>query len=343
MDKIIGRGIWKKHLLEMEGKIAIVADSIVKERNKADFIELEKKHQVMTIMATEANKSRNTKHEIEDMLLEEGHDRNVLLVAIGGGIITDLTGFVASTFKRGVRYINIPTTLLAMIDAAVGGKTGVNTTHGKNMLGCVWHPSKVIIDLDFLETLPDDEFISGIAEIIKIAAALDEELFTYLEKNKERILQREDEAIRHVISRAIELKLEVVESDERDDRRRHVLNLGHTIGHAIESALDFKIKHGFAVSIGLALESEVACSLGKINEKEVKRMIKLLEKFGLPTKLPELDDERLINYMMLDKKSENGNVNVVLLDGIGKVYSKGNKFSHKVDLSVIKKIMGRQS
>ncbi|MCM2325395.1 MAG: 3-dehydroquinate synthase [Candidatus Woesearchaeota archaeon] len=342
MDKIVGRGIWKKHLLEMEGKIAIVADSIVKELNKADFLELEKKHQVMTIMATEANKSRNTKHEIEDMLLEEGHDRNLILVAIGGGIITDITGYVASTFKRGIRYVNVPTTLLAMVDASIGGKTGVNTKHGKNMLGSVWHPTEVIIDLDFLETLPDDEFISGIAEIIKIAAALDEELFMYLEKNKEKIMQRDDEAIRHVISRAIELKLSVVESDERDDGKRHVLNLGHTIGHAVESALDFKIKHGFAVSIGLVFESKVACSLEKISEKDVKRITRLLEKFGLPTKLPDLDEERLIRHMMLDKKSENGNVNMVLLDGIGKVHSSKNRFSHKIDLIAIRKLMRGQ-
>ncbi len=189
-------------------------------------------------------------------LLINSFDRKSALVALGGGVIGDLTGFAAATFMRGVPFVQVPTTLLAMVDSSVGGKTGVNHPMGKNMIGAFYQPKKVLMDLDVLKTLPKEEFLSGMAEVIKYGVIWDAAFFEYLDKNREKILALDREALSHIIRRSCEIKAEVVSKDEREGGLRAILNFGHTVGHAIETAENYTMRHGEAVAIGMVYASQ---------------------------------------------------------------------------------------
>src|SRR3989338_8857869 len=213
---------------------------------------------MISIPAGESSKSRNMKDRIEDHMLEKKFGRDTVIIAVGGGMIGDLAGFTASTYNRGISLIHVPTTLLAMVDSSIGGKTSVNTSHGKNLIGATYQPDAVFADLNFLETLPPEEFANGMAEIIKIAAASDKELFSFIEKNSKKILERDKNALFRIIKRSIELKKQVVEKDEKEHGLRQILNFGHTVGHALESCNNYQMKHGHCVSIGMAVESKIS-------------------------------------------------------------------------------------
>ena len=293
---------------------------------------------LMSIPSGEKSKSREMKDKIEDRLLENKYGRDTVIIAFGGGVIGDLAGFVASTFDRGVPIIHVPTTLLAMVDSSIGGKTAVNTKHGKNLIGTTYQPDAVFADLDFLESLPQGEFISGMAEIIKIAATSDKALFEFIENNNRKILNRDKAALIHIIKRAIELKKDVVEKDEKESGLRQILNLGHTLGHALENYHNYKKKHGHCISIGLAIESKIANLIGKLSSNEAKRIEALLNRFNLPTTVEKnVDIDKIVEIMKIDKKARNQKPRFVILEKIGKIKSEKNNFSFEVHESIVRK------
>ncbi len=297
---------------------------------------------VISIAPGEKSKSRAMKRKIEDIMLEKKYGRDTIIVAFGGGVIGDLAGYVASTYNRGVPYIQLPTSLLSVVDSSVGGKTGVNTRFGKNLIGSIWQPEAVFSDLDFIDNLPDEELLNGLGEIIKIAIILDKSLFNFIQRNKDKILAKEKEALTKIIKRAIELKRDVVEKDETEQGLRQILNFGHTAGHAIETYSGFSIKHGMAVSIGIAIETKIAVDKGILKESEREIIIKTLESFGLPTYIERgYENDKLILNMKSDKKAKKKVPRFILIEKIGKIRSEKNQYSFEItDLEIEKSIEG---
>ncbi len=268
----------------------------------------------------EAHKTLHDAQTVYDHLIENQYDRDSLLVALGGGVIGDLTGFVAATFLRGVPYIQVPTTLLSQVDSSVGGKTAVNHPQGKNLIGAFYQPRLVAIDLDTLRSLPPDEFRAGMAEIIKYGVIEDPKLFAFLEKNSEKILNQDTKCLETIIETSCAIKAKVVELDERESNYRMVLNFGHTIGHAIEALTSYsRFKHGEAVAIGMVYAAKLSCQLGKCSEGVVQKIEALVEKFGLPSNLPQFSAGEYIATMYRDKKAHNKNIRFVLVRDIGTV------------------------
>ncbi len=271
----------------------------------------------------ERYKTLDWANAIYSALLINSFDRKSALVALGGGVIGDLTGFAAATFMRGVPLVQMPTTLLAMVDSSVGGKTGVNHPMGKNMIGAFYQPKKVLMDFGVLRTLPKEEFLSGMAEVIKYGVILDAELFDYLDKNREKIVSLDSDALTHIIRRSCEIKADVVIKDEREGGLRSILNFGHTIGHALETAENYTMRHGYALAIGMTYASRLAHRTGLCDASVPDRVEKLIKSYGLPTDLSALSRKptvvELMNTMRIDKKAEGGKVKFVLPKRIGEV------------------------
>jgi 3-dehydroquinate synthase len=260
-------------------------------------------------------------YHILTQLLELGLDRKSCLIALGGGVIGDITGFVASIYMRGIPYIQIPTTLLAQVDSSVGGKTAVNHSLGKNMIGSFWQPSLVWIDVNTLDTLPEREFISGMAEVIKYGIIWDKDFFDYLESNREKILKKDKDLLIPAIKRACEIKAEVVSKDERESSLRAILNYGHTIGHAIETLTGYTTYlHGEAISIGMVYEAKLSNILGFLEKESLERIKNILKNLGLPTILPiNIDTTAMVKTILLDKKNIEGKIRMVIPESIGKM------------------------
>ena len=271
---------------------------------------------------------------ILDALLQARLDRKSAIVALGGGVIGDLAGFAASVYMRGIDFIQIPTTLLAQVDSSVGGKTGVNHARGKNMIGTFWQPRLVWIDIDTLVSLPRREFVAGTAEIIKYGIIWDRGLFDFLENFADDVLRLDRNPLRHIIFRSCEIKAEVVRRDEREGGLRAILNFGHTIGHALETATGYTaFLHGEAVAIGMYIEAEIARLMGLIYQDEVLRIRRLISTYGLPSAIPRnIDLEMFFASMKLDKKAVSGAIRFILPDRIGSVTLQGS-----VPESVIRK------
>lgn len=255
---------------------------------------------------------------IFDVLLECRCERSTTLIALGGGVVGDMTGFAAACYQRGMPFIQVPTTLLAQVDSSVGGKTAVNHPRGKNMIGAFYQPKLVLIDTDTLNTLPDRELRAGLAEVIKYGLIRDLPLLEWIEANVERVLAREPEALAYVIHRSCQNKAEVVVADEHENGERALLNLGHTFGHAIETGMGYgEWLHGEAVAAGSMMAAELSCMLGWIKRPEVARIEKLFVRAGLPVAGPALGIERYIELMQHDKKVQDGKLRLVLLKQIG--------------------------
>jgi 3-dehydroquinate synthase len=256
-------------------------------------------------------------------LLTNFFDRTSVLVALGGGVIGDLTGFAAATFMRGVSFAQVPTTLLAMVDSSVGGKTGVNHPMGKNMIGAFHQPKKVLMDLTVLASLPKQEFLSGMAEVIKYGVIRDGAFFEFLDTNREKILALDPDALSYVIRRSCEIKADVVSRDEREGGLRSILNYGHTVGHALETAENYTMRHGHAVAIGMVIASRLAHRTGLCDASVPGRVEMLIKSYGLPTDLSALSrkagERELMNTVQGDKKAEGGKVKFVLPRKIGEV------------------------
>ena len=260
-------------------------------------------------------------NQIFEALLEHACDRKTTLIALGGGVIGDIAGFAAATYQRGVPFIQIPTTLLAQVDSSVGGKTAINHARGKNMIGAFYQPQMVLADTDTLKTLPDREYRSGLAEVIKYGIGLDAAFFNWLEANISALNRRDPEALAYAIKRSCEIKARIVAADEREttsDGGRALLNLGHTFGHAIETALGYGVwLHGEAVGCGMFLATELSNQLGLLDAASTRRAIALIEAAGLPTAMPDIASEAMLSHMARDKKNEGGAIRLILLTGIG--------------------------
>jgi len=269
----------------------------------------------------EEYKSLAYAEKIYEALLKAKLDRKSALIALGGGVIGDITGYAASTYMRGIDFIQLPTTLLAQVDSSVGGKTGVNHPLGKNMIGTFWQPRFVSIDTATLGTLPRREYLSGLGEVIKYGVIWDKEFFVFLEKNREKILRLEPASLTHIIRRSCEIKSDVVSKDERESGLRAILNYGHTIGHAIETLTGYKkYLHGEAVAIGMYMEAKLSHQLGLINNEEVLRIKALISFYELPSEMPgEIEISDLIETMQIDKKTVEGKIHVVLPEKVGSV------------------------
>ncbi len=266
----------------------------------------------------EQHKNLESYGRVMDFLLERGHNRTTTLVALGGGVVGDLTGFAAATFQRGVDFIQVPTTLLAQVDSSVGGKTGVNHPRGKNMIGAFHQPRCVIADSSVLETLPDREYRAGLAEVVKYGVIRDAGFFQWLETHAADLAERDPAAVAHAVRRSCEVKAEVVAADEREGGLRAILNFGHTFGHAIETLTDYRrFLHGEAVAIGMVLAANLSAHLGSLDEADAARVAALLRGMGLPVTPPALPVADMLTAMKVDKKVQDGRLRLVLADSLG--------------------------
>lgn len=268
----------------------------------------------------ERRKTVETMNAIITRLLEEQFSRTCTLVALGGGVIGDVAGFAAACYQRGVSYIQVPTTLLAQVDSAVGGKTAVNHRLGKNMIGAFHQPAAVLSDTDVLASLPARELRAGVAEIIKYGLINDAQFFNWLEDNMDGLLQRDADCLIHAIEVSCSNKASIVARDERESGLRAILNLGHTFGHAIETALNYETwLHGEAVAAGMSMAAHLSVRTTGFPENDARRLNSLLEQAGLPQSLPDsVRSEQLRELMTVDKKSRHGRLHLVLLEEIGK-------------------------
>jgi 3-dehydroquinate synthase len=308
---------------EISSHVVIIADEHVARLYGHDLkrhLHQKQKVDLITFPSGEQSKTRETKAQIEDQLFELGLGRDGALIALGGGVTTDLTGFIAATYCRGIPYLSIPTTLLGMVDASIGGKTGVNLPGGKNMIGAFYSPLKVIIDMNFLESLGKNEWRGGMAEVIKYGAILDEALF-------HELLNFQDWNLNYlgpIIEKSARIKTLVVEKDPTEKGLRRILNFGHTIGHAIETLENYNISHGDAVSIGMIGEAHLT--------GHEAPLIEIMEKLEFPLKLsPNVTAKALFEVMKKDKKAENKVARFVQLENLGKVASFDGKYCTEID------------
>ncbi|MEW6410370.1 MAG: 3-dehydroquinate synthase [Nitrospirota bacterium] len=344
-DIIIGRGILSNIGTVAErfdaSKVAIISnptvftiygDVVVRSFNEAGY-------ETLTFMVGDGEeyKTLDTVSHLYDELLSAKLDRKSGIIALGGGVVGDIGGFVAATYMRGISYIQVPTTLLAQVDSSVGGKTGVNHPLGKNMIGAFYQPKLVWIDIKTLNTLPEREFREGLAEVIKYGMIADENFFSYLEENIEKSILLQEDVLSRVIERSCEIKADVVSRDERESGLRSILNFGHTIGHAIETVTDYRTyRHGEAISIGMVAAARIAHRLGLCNSDVVIRLKNLIERAGLLTELSDINPERIIKGMEIDKKSTHRRLRFVLPTAIGNVIVKEIE-----DYSLIKEILAQ--
>lgn len=303
-------------------KVAIVTNTVVAPLYLAGVEQVLRTigKQVISIVLPDGEEHKNLANLmlIFDALLEAKCDRKITLLALGGGVIGDMTGFAAASYMRGVPFVQIPTTLLSQVDSSVGGKTGINHPLGKNMIGAFYQPQAVIADTATLNTLPDRELSAGLAEVIKHGAIIDAPFFEWIEAHIAKLRQKDPEALAYAISRSCEIKADVVRQDEREGGLRAILNFGHTFGHAIESGLGYgKWLHGEAVGCGMVMAADLSFRMGYIDYVSKVRIQKLVEAAGLPVVAPDLGEDRWLELMEVDKKNEDGKIKFILLKPLG--------------------------
>lgn len=309
-ELLVGRSV--DHLSELcnSRKTVVITDASV-ERMYGEKL---KDFDLVLVNEGEKNKTLIAVEKIYERLLELGVDRSFLIVGVGGGIVCDITGFVASTFMRGLTFGLVPTTLLAQVDASIGGKNGVNLKGFKNLIGTIKQPEFCLIDFNFLRTLPRSELMSGLAEIVKSGAIADYSLFNFMEANYNSILSLKEGETNAAIRSALLVKINIVRMDETENWERMKLNFGHSVGHAIEKVVG--IPHGHAISIGMVAAGRLSVSKGLLSENELRRIIVLLQNIGLPVRI-RADKNALMEAITKDKKRRTGRLNMVLLKGIG--------------------------
>jgi 3-dehydroquinate synthase len=302
--------------------VAVVTNTMVAPLYLDPLLTLLKQHGIkafpIILPDGESYKNQETLNLIYDALLKEKCERTITLIALGGGVIGDMTGFAAATYLRGVPFIQIPTTLLSQVDSSVGGKTGINHPMGKNMIGAFYQPQCVIADIDTLKTLPQREFSAGMAEVIKYGLIRDETFFNWLEKNIAGLMKLNSSLLIEAIQRSCQNKADVVEVDEHESSMRATLNLGHTFGHAIENAMGYGVwLHGEAVATGIVMAAHLSKLMGWVKGEEFTRIIKLLKEAKLPTDPPKISEGQYMELMSMDKKVVDGKIRLVLQKGIG--------------------------
>ncbi len=332
-DVFIGENIIKelpKFLKEknLGNKYAIIADNKVAKIFGEDLLKLFKKEKIhcelFTFTAGEKSKSLGTIEKLAEKMLAAGIDRRDAILALGGGVTGDLAGFLASIYMRGIPYVHLPTSLLAMVDSSVGGKTGVDLKAGKNLLGTITQPAAIFMEINYLKALPKAQIVNGMAEVIKYGVILDKKLFKYIERNLVSILECKTESLIKIIKRSVEIKASVIEKDEKEAGKRMLLNYGHTYGHAIEKLSNYKVPHGFAISIGMAMINEIAQEKGFIKKSNTERIQNLLKATGLPV---TSKIKPTIKDLLTDKKKIGNEMNFIYPVKIGKA------IIHKEDVS----------
>ncbi len=313
-------------------KAVIVTDNIVKKiylkKLEKNFFKKKIKTIIFSVPSGENSKSFKSLEVLSDKILSCGINRNDIIYALGGGVVGDLAGFLSSIILRGVKFIQVPTTLLSQVDSSVGGKTGINTKTGKNLIGSFYQPSAVFIDPTTLKTLPKEEFIAGYAEVVKYSLIDDKIFFNWLDKNYKNIYNLVSESIIKVISTCIKKKVKIVKLDEKEKNTRMLLNLGHTFAHAIESEMNYKVRHGEAVSIGMLMAMRLSFALGYSSLKDYYLLESHINKFHLPVRLKQLSKKKkwlsknLLANMQSDKKNFKGSIQFILCKGIGKAFIK---------------------
>ena len=294
--------------------------------------------ELITFPRGEESKKLQTIGTLASELARRGFDRSDALIALGGGVTGDITGFLASIYMRGIPFVQVPTTLLAQVDSSVGGKTGVDIPEGKNLVGTFYQPKAVYIDTDVLQTLPPDELRGGLAEVIKYGVIHDADFFVFLDTNRDAVFAMNQDVITRLIARCCEIKAWVVEQDELEGGMRRILNYGHTIGHAVEAASNFQIIHGLAVGIGMCAAADLAVKTGCLPRQDALEIRALIDSYGLPVSVPDnLDREVIKKYLLTDKKTVGGRVFYVLPEAIGKVLITDQVSSDDVD-SVLRNV-----
>lgn len=326
-------------------KFAVVTDSIVKDLYADHICQLlvDAGYQadLFVFEAGEKSKTRQTKEMIEDAMLAKEYRRDCCIIAVGGGVVTDLSGFVAGTFGRGVPFINYATTLLAAADASVGGKTAVDTPLATNLIGLFNQPEKVYLDIATWKTLPARQMASGMAETIKHACMASREFFDFLDEHMVDIMQVEKKACEHIAEENCKIKYHVVEKDEKESGLREILNLGHTVGRAIETVSDYKLLHGEALAIGMIAQAKLSMRLGYMTQEEVDTVTTLYKKANLPVTIPEyIDREVLVKKLYTDKKVKNGKLRFVIEKGIGNIVEfEDGSFATPIEENVAREIV----
>ncbi len=323
-------------------KLVVVTDDIVKNHYGNTLLKKLKKYDVLLLSFPPGEKSKNDqmKHFLEDQMLVSRCDRDTTILALGGGVVGDLAGFVAATYMRGISYIQIPTTLLAMVDSSIGGKTGINTIRGKNLIGAFWQPTAVIIDTNCLTTLPKTHLINGLIEALKMFMTSDLKSFNDASKHVDEILNGDLVTLKDIIQRAITVKINIVSQDEKENVLRAILNLGHTIGHALEKIMDYTLLHGYAVALGILVEAKISQLSGLLSYINYQAIQSLFLKLNISSDLlKKMDIEEIIRATKRDKKVKSGTVRYVLLKNIGQVYDEGNSFVHSVPDEMVRKAL----
>jgi len=306
-----------KPFLADRGQVAIIVSEAMKERIPS-ISDVDAQIHIFAIPDSEAGKTFSNYQKVLDWLGAAGFTRNDLIVAVGGGAVTDLAGFVASSWLRGIDWIAVPTTLAAMVDAAIGGKTGINSDYGKNLIGSFYSPVSVLVDVEWLQTLSDRDFSAGLAEVIKCGFIADPEMIELLESVSLENVKSSRSLTLELIERAVKVKAKVVSGDFRESFDREILNYGHTLGHAIELHCKYSLRHGECVSIGLVFAANLAVQSGALNQDIADLHLQILRNFGLPVAYSRESWPELRATMALDKKSRSGTLRFVAISEIGK-------------------------
>ena len=317
-------------------RYGIVADDMVAglygDAVLASFIKAGVDAELLVFSHGEAHKTLQTIGDLAGKLARLGFDRQDALIGLGGGVAGDIAGFLASSYMRGIPFVQLPTTLLAQVDSSVGGKTGVDIPEGKNLVGAFYQPKAVFIDISVLQTLPRQEFLGGLAEVIKYGIIRDGSFFQFLDDNRQGILDLDPELINKTVHTCCQIKSAVVSEDEREGGMRRILNYGHTIGHAVEGASDYTLIHGLAVSVGMAAAARLAVLNDLLSQEDCNAIINILKAYDMPTQVPKtLDRVRIKRYLLTDKKTVGGKVFYVLPTTIGKTVITDKVTEQQVD------------
>ena len=333
----------KNNFIYFNKCLLVVDNNVPKKIVKKIYSQLKKNKFLFYFKSTEKNKDQKSIDKLLNILLKNNFNRNDCIISLGGGIVGDVTGFAASIFKRGIKFVNIPTTLLAQVDSSIGGKTGINTKYGKNLIGSFYQPNLVISDTIFLKSLPKREIICGYAEILKHSLIMNKKLFSYLDKNSQNILQLKKPFIEKAIFESCQIKKKIVEKDEKEKNLRQILNFGHTFAHAFEATNNYKkdLNHGEAVLLGIMCALKFARQNRKIKNNDYNKIFNHYKRLNLPMsikkKFSKINIKTILSFMKKDKKNVSSKINLVLLSKIGKA-----SYNHQFKQSFINNFLKKE-